>query len=181
MSSLKSILSTVFLGLCLLTFGQQSGKPEKEVRFRDKLFTGGSVGLSLGSYTNINISPIIGVRLTDQFYAGAGIEYQYTRYKYPDGNLTASQYGGRLFGQYNIIPQFYLHSEFSMINMEYYSFNREQRSFIPFLYVGGGYRQMLSDRSFVSFQVLFDVIQDKNSPYKSWEPIYSVGFGVDIW
>lgn len=170
----------IVCGLFGTAFGQANGQQENEERFRDKLFTGGSVGVSLGSYTNVNFSPIIGARLTDQFYAGAGIEYQYTRYKYARETYTSSQYGGRLFTQYNVVPQLYLHTEFSLVNLEHYTLNQKDRSFVPFLYVGGGYRQLLTNRSFVTFQVLFDVIQDKNSPYNSWEPIYSVGFGVDI-
>jgi len=30
----------------------------------------------------------------------------------------------------------------------------------------------------LNIQVLFDVLQNSNSPYNRWEPFYSVGFGV---
>jgi len=159
----------------------QENLEKEKTPFKDKLFTGGSLGLTFGNYTNVMISPVIGARLNPKVYAGLGIEYQYTKDKRYTPALTYNQYGGRLFAQYNIVPKLYAHAEFAGYSMEHYNtLLKKQRDFVPFIYFGGGYRQMLSERSFVSVQVLFDVLQHKYSPYKAWEPIFSVGFGVGI-
>ncbi|MCU4164099.1 hypothetical protein [Carboxylicivirga caseinilyticus] len=149
--------------------------------FKDRLFTGGQVGLTLGSYTNVMISPVLGARLNDKVYAGLGIEYQYTKDKTISPSRTYNQYGGRLFAQYNVLPSIFGHAEFAGLSMERYNYLlQKERNFVPFLFVGGGYRQYLSRRSFVTFRVLFDILQDENSPYKAWDPVFSVGFGIGI-
>ncbi|WP_430809388.1 MULTISPECIES: hypothetical protein [unclassified Carboxylicivirga] len=170
----------LFCGVALTRAQENEAKVEKS--FKDKLFTGGSIGLTFGDYTNVMISPLIGARLNEKVYAGLGIEYQYTKHKRYDPPLTYNQFGGRMFTQYNIVPNLFAHGEFAAYSMEQYSqlTTAKERNFVPFIYIGGGYRQMVSKRSFVSVQVLFDILQDKNSPYKAWEPIFSVGFGVGI-
>ena len=181
MKTLKKATFTLLLGIVVLASSAQSTSEKEKTPFRDKLFTGGSLGLTFGNYTNVIISPVIGARLNPKVYAGLGIEYQYTKDKRWTPALTYNQYGGRLFAQYNIVPKLYAHAEFAGYSMEHYNtLVKKQRDFVPFIYFGGGYRQMLSERSFVSVQVLFDVLQHKYSPYKAWEPIFSVGFGVGI-
>lgn len=180
MCYIKRITSVaVLICFCLLSAAQTTGKTP----FKEKLFTGGNLGLTFGSYTNIIISPVIGAKLNEKVYAGLGIEYQYTKDKRFNPSLTYNQYGGRVFAQYNIVPKVYAHTEFAGYSMERY-FNTipmsKERGFVPFIYIGGGYRQMISERAFFSMQILFDVLQDAHSPYKAWEPIYSVGFGVGI-
>lgn len=172
-----NLTALVLYGFCFVLAAQQSSKPS----FKDKLYTGGHFGLTFGNYTNIIVSPMVGARLNDRVYAGLGIEYQYTKDKTVSPAFTYNQYGGRLFAQYNVIPQLFAHAELAGMSMERYNLIREkERNFVPFLFVGGGYRQRISERSFVSFRVLFDVLQDKNSPYKAWDPVYSIGFGVGI-
>jgi hypothetical protein len=178
----RFFLLLVFAGLVLLA-GAQESSDETKVPFKDKLFTGGSIGLTFGDYTNVIVSPVIGARLNHKVYAGLGIEYQYTKDKRYTPSLTYNQYGGRLFAQYNIVPSLFAHGEVAGYSMERYVNTiplSKERNFVPFIYFGGGYRQMISDRSFVSIQVLFDVLQHRYSPYKAWEPIFSIGFGVGI-
>lgn len=181
MKTFKKIGALVILAVVAVsTIAQETADSEK-VPFKDKLFTGGSIGLTFGDYTNVMISPVIGARLNHKVYAGLGIEYQYTNDKRYNPSLTYNQYGGRLFAQYNIVPNLFAHGEFAGYSMERYTtFSKKERNFVPFIYFGGGYRQMISKRSFVSLQVLFDVLQHKYSPYKAWEPIFSIGFGVGI-
>ncbi|WP_430815002.1 hypothetical protein [Carboxylicivirga sp. RSCT41] len=181
MKRVKIILVCALLAVFNLGAIAQEETNEEKPAFKDKLFTGGSIGLTFGDYTNLIISPVIGARLNPKVYAGLGIEYQYTKDKRYDPALTYNQFGGRLFAQYNIRPSLYAHGEFAGYSMERYTtLLKKERNFVPFIYFGGGYRKMISQRSFLTVQVLFDVLQHKYSPYKSWEPIFSVGFGVGI-
>ncbi len=177
---MKKLLLSIALLIAIgfnITAQNDSGKSD----FKDKLYTGGNLGLTFGTYTNVIVSPMVGARLNERMYAGLGIEYQYTKDKRYEPALTYNQFGARVFTQYNFIPQLFAHLEFAAMSMEKYNLQlNKERNFVPFLYVGGGYRHMISKKSFVSFRILFDVLQNPNSPYKSWEPIYSIGFGVGI-
>lgn len=180
MTKFKLLLSVFFMLCFAVIASAQDAEDEIKTPLKEKLYAGGSFGFSFGTSTNIIISPMIMARLNDRVFAGLGVEYQYAKCKNCHPELTYNQYGGRLFTQYNIVPTLYAHGEMAGYSMERYYPNGNERNFVPFIYVGGGYRKMLTKRSFVTFQVLFDVLQDSKSPYKAWEPIYSVGFGIGI-
>jgi hypothetical protein len=60
--------------------------------------------------------------------------------------------------------------------MEIYDFYYYQgRKTIPSLLLGAGYRMPMGDRASMSFLLLFDVIEDRYSPYIN--PIIEIGFG----
>jgi hypothetical protein len=162
---------------------QQKDSPEDKKPLKEKLYTGGNLGLTFGSYTNIMISPILGVMWSPKIHTGLGIEYNYTKDKRYERDFTYHNYGGRVYAQYYLVPQLFAHSELVGLSLERYTQldpDIKQRHFVPFIYLGGGYRQQLSGRSFVSFRVLFDVLQHEYSPYQSGEPYYTVGFGVGL-
>jgi len=173
----KITLTTIFL-LFIILLSAQNTSDEKPLK--EKLYTGGQFGATFGTYTNVMISPMIGARFSDKVYAGLGIEYQYTKDKQYSQPKTYNQFGGRLFSQYNFAPKLFAHAEFAGLSMEHYHLSAKSRNFVPFFYLGGGYRQKLSAKSFISFRVVFDVLQHKNSPYSAWEPIFSIGFGVGL-
>ena len=141
---------------------------------KSKMYYGGYMNLSFGSYTVIGVSPLVGYKFTPQLSAGIQLTYEYSSYD----NSSYSNYGGSLFGRYRILPQLYAHAEFSAINYESFYLEETERVWVPFLYLGGGYSQPISKNVWLNAQVLFDVLQDENSPYESWEPFFSIGFGV---
>jgi hypothetical protein len=59
-----------------------------------------------------------------------------------------------------------------------YSSGDSERNWVPFLLLGGGFVQRVGPNAAVYVEVLFDVIQDENSPYEDWDPIISIGGGV---
>lgn len=148
--------------------------------FKDKLYTGGNIGLSgnFSDYLSIRVSPIIGARVTQKFYTGVGLEYIYTMDDRYGTNYNSHDYGARLFGQYDLIKKLFAHAEFAGYN--YDNYGSSDRVFVPYILLGGGFRTMVSKKSFFSIRVLFDVLQDNNSPYKAGEPQISVGFGVGL-
>lgn len=140
-----------------------------------KIYYGGYLNLSFGSYTVIGIQPLVGYKFTPEFSGGVQLLYEYSSYD----NSSYSNYGGSIFSRYRVIPQLYLHAEFSTINYELYrNYVEGERTWVPFLYLGGGYSQPISKNTWLNAQVLFDVLQNENSPYESWEPFFSIGFGV---
>jgi len=156
--------------------------PEQEkpkTALKDKIYYGGYVNLSFGSYTVVGVEPMIGYKLTPKLSAGIKINYTYTSSNYSGTKYTSSSYGGSIFARYRVIPPLYAHVEYAAYNYEfYYDPVEPTREWVPFLFVGAGYSQKMGGRAWVNFQVLFDVLQSSKSPYNDWEPFYSVGVGV---
>jgi hypothetical protein len=141
---------------------------------KSKVYYGGYMNLSFGTFTVIGVQPLVGYKFTPQLSAGIQLSYEYSSYD----NTSASNYGGSLFGRYRILPQLYGHAEFSAINYDPIYSVENNRTWVPFLFLGGGYSQPISKNVWLNAQVLFDVLQVENSPYESWEPFFSIGFGV---
>ncbi len=148
--------------------------------FKDRVYFGGNLGLSFGTITSIQIEPLAGYFLDEQrkFSVGTGISYWYYRDDRFVPTYESNSYGYRLFSRYRILPPLYAHVEFSQQNFEFYRFDGSTyRDWVPFLLVGGGYIARMGGRSAITAQILWDVLQDVNSPYGS-QPFFSVGIGV---
>jgi hypothetical protein len=75
-----------------------------------------------------------------------------------------------------VIPNIYLHAEFAYYSYKFKISDLESdRTWVPFLYVGGGYIQPIGPNTSLFVEVLVDVLQDDNSPYKAWDPVISIG------
>jgi hypothetical protein len=146
---------------------------------KSKLYYGGYINLSFGKYTVIGAEPMVGYKITPKLSAGVKIRYDYIKDKRYTSTYTTSNYGGSIFTRYRIIPALYLHAEYAAYNYElYYASEVSERKWIPFLFLGAGYSQRVGGNTWLNIQILFDVLQNSNSPYNSWEPFYSVGVGV---
>lgn len=147
----------------------------------DRLTFGGDFGANFGTITYINISPLVGYRFTDHFTGGVGFIYQYLEYnKSVYGfDFKTTTFGERIFGRYRFLENFYGTMEYQNLNLDSYDLNLNSRGRInvPVLFVGGGYLQLIGGRSYVSLSLLYDVIEDFNSPYGN--PLLQVGFIVN--
>ena len=148
--------------------------------FKEKLYLGGNLGLSFGTYTNVIIAPVLGIRWSKRLSSEVSVEYNYTKDSRYDTDYTYNQYGGRVSSQVFIIPQIYAHAEFAGLSMEQYYVTGKERHFVPFLYLGGGFSQNIGGRSSMSFRIMFDVLNNEYSPYSAGTPFYSVGFGIGL-
>lgn len=162
-------------------FSQQTdstqSKPEKKkTAVANPVYYGGNIGLSFGSYFRISIMPLVGYKLSPQASVGLKIGYEYIEDKRYEEKLTSSNYGASIFGRYRVIPNIYLHAEFAYYSYKFKISDLESdRTWVPFLYVGGGYIQPIGPNTSLFVEVLVDVLQDANSPYKAWDPVISIG------
>lgn len=159
----------------------QAPPPAEKPKKKRDIFYGGTVGATFGDYTSISISPMIGMMLTPRVAVGVEATYEYVEDESYGKKVTASNYGGGVFARFFPVPRFYGHAEFDYMSYEYQISGQEtDRTWVPFLLVGGGVVQRISPRTALTVEVLFDVLQDDNSPYDSGEPFVSVGVGVGI-
>ncbi len=150
--------------------------------FWDRVYTGGGIGLQFGSQTFVNISPLVGYRLTEKLSVGLSATYIYYRYKNPNPAFSYSSniYGGSVFSRYLIFENLFAHVEYEVLRLE--ARDNVSRLLgtkdVTSILVGGGYRQMLGDRSSINLILLYNLNETTYSPYQN--PIIRISFGIGI-
>lgn len=130
----------------------------KQQPFIDRVRLGGSFGLSLGTMTNINLSPMAGYELTEKLVGGVGVTGMYFRSKYYGVN--SIYYGGRAFLMYSIFPMVNLIGELEGMNVEADTFQKyDARKWIASPMIGASYSQPLGARFIkaVHLTILYNV------------------------
>jgi hypothetical protein len=152
-----------------------SPPPAKPASSGSKIYWGGALGFSFwGDYSRIAIEPLVGYKLTPKLSLGAKLRYEYINDRRSGSDYSSHNYGASIFSRYRIVLPLYVHAEFAYMSYDY-SLGREE---VPFLLLGGGYSQPMGKNAWAFVEILFDVIQDENSPYKDWEPFISIGVSV---
>ena len=157
--------------------------------FSDNLFYGGEFGASFGSYSQITIAPTIGYKFNNMFATILKVGYSRgwsSDYKDQGGStLGYDNFGASITARFSPVRQFYAMLEPAYYSYEapiaYYSGNtllyygKERRS-VPFIFLGAGlYQALPNSRVGLTAEIKVDLLNDKNSPYKEWSPMYSVG------
>ncbi|WP_338766896.1 hypothetical protein WAF17_04735 [Bernardetia sp. ABR2-2B] len=167
----------------------EDDEEEEKMRFIDRLFFGGNFGASFGNQTFIDVSPMVGYRITPRFSAGVGITYQYQRINDRFGNLLGKQsiYGGRVFSRYNIANDFlgvgnlFAHTEYETLFAKYsinnFNGTAEGTELFPAFFIGGGFAFPIGNRSAFTISALYNPFYDEfNSLYTSPLQIRIGGF-----
>ena len=188
---MSRLLCSVFIAFSLLTSAiaqetktQEKTNQQKERQKKEpsKIYWGGQLGLSFGDYFAISIIPMIGYKVTPRFHLGAKIGYAYTEDKRYEESLTSHNYGGSLLSRFLIVRGLYAHAEYVYWSYQYqiekFDNFESERTWVPFLLLGGGYVQPISPSTALFVEVLWDVLNDENSPYDSSSPRISLGVGV---
>ena len=180
------------LALLSMSATAQVGPIEGD-RPADRIFFGGNFGLQFGSVTFIDVSPLIGYRVTEEFSAGIGFTYQYVKYddilitevingqlRLREADYETSVYGGRVFGRYYFGERYFAHSEIEMLSMEYYDKHRQEpdfvREWVPGFLVGGGIYQPIGSRSGFMATILYNLLYDNARSVYSSPLVIRFGF-----
>jgi len=162
----------------------------------------GLFGIASG-VTNVGVTPILGYKLTDNFSAGIGFGYQYLRIKdyfsvvvdpvtaqaelHP---LNAHFYSPSVWMRRTIWNNIFAHVEYEHNISSYKEYTNDFTQYpppvitknttltVPSVLLGGGIRQPIGDRASMVFMILYDVLQDINSPYRNTVAIrLGINFG----
>ncbi len=185
----KIFFPVIFLLYSLSCFAQNNDILEPKGDFFDRFVFGGGLGLQFGTLTFIEISPVIGYKVTHKLESGIGLTYKYYKYKdfYVDQttgqriDLKSDMYGASVYSRYHFLENFFAHIEFERLrfnDQNIYSSGgqiiREPfHTYINGLFLGGGIQQNISKGSFLYVMALWDLIEDPNSPYQN--PIIRMG------
>src|SRR5690606_20367423 len=166
-----------------------SGKPVNEAMAKgfdpQRLVFGGGFHFGMGTgYLRAGVSPVLGYRITKNFSAGLGLRYEYLSIKeasYTIDSLTylvepfdlkTHGFAVSLWARHIVWNHIFVHVEPELINQEtFHKVNNfridRERKWIPCLLVGAGIRQPISERSSVVLSLLYDLLQEDDSPYRN--------------
>jgi len=161
----NSILAILLLFSSLSVVSGQRTR-QQAPPLRERLFFGGSLGLQIGTVTNIEVSPVIGLWVLPRVAVAVGPEYMY----YQDPYYSTSIFGGKAYTELvllqdlnSVIPVgihmgIFLHGEFESLSLESEVWNTAYSSgrfMLNTALAGGGISQQLGPRSSLNFLVLW--------------------------
>lgn len=185
MKLLLSLAICLLFSMTLLSQDQDTipeQKPEKEKKsIKQKVFLGGTVGLSFGSFSRIAIYPQIGLRVNDKFRTALQIGYEYISDTRGSVDYSGSNYGASIWAQYQLFKALYIHVEPAYYNYDgIWNPEGSDRFWVPYVFAGAGLHKRLGGRSVLYAQVKVDLIQDSKSPYNDWAPFFDIGISVGL-
>ena len=176
----------------------QSDSTKEKGFLKENLFTGGSVSLSFGSGTfGGGISPVFGYSVTSWLDAGIALNYFYISQRYNSViKLRQSTYGAGPIVRVFPVNFIFLQGQFEHNIIAYKEFysdgtpDYKESHNANSLLVGAGYttgRPKGGGGSFAYLSVLFDVLDDPQSPYNTYSngqrsrvPVVRAGFHIAL-
>lgn len=155
--------------------GQSALFPKPSAKFDPARLTyGGNFGATFGTVTYVDISPLIGYHITDELISGVGLTYIYYRQRFsPTFVYQTNLYGGRIFSQYSILPNVFLHGEIEALNFDYYDFlaGENTRAWSVSPLAGVGYSQPLGNRGSIRIMALYAFSSNNPKSFYYGQPI----------
>ena len=152
----------------------------------DKIYAGGNMSFNIyNSWILFEAAPFVGYKVTPEFSLGTGIKYIYIGN--PQFDIKQSYYGGNIFSRYKFTDNFMAHVEFEVLRvyeLNPIKLNYLERTNASMFNLGAAYSSALGSNGSVQIMLLYDLINDYNSPYRSYyifgsngPPIlYRIGF-----
>lgn len=181
------------------TGAAQERKNRSDDKFSDKLFFGGSLGLTIGDITQVDVLPVGGIWIIPQWSLGVGGRYSY----YSQRSLALGDFGRRYrshiwgvsaFTQIlpivdfsEVLPVstrggFMFHGEYEMLYIDRQRIDptittQNEKAWVDILLIGVGYRQLLGEKAALNIMLLWHFAQDGFTPYPQ-NPIIRVNFTI---
>jgi len=145
-----------------------------------KFFVGGGLGFGFGDVTYMDLSGMLGYRISPRWTAGLRVTYRNRTDKRFTDEVTTNDYGASLFARFRIKGPWYLQGEYEHLNYEFVRFDSstERESFSSVL-VGGGVAQPIGKNASIFATALYNLSYDSSelrSPYDN-PFILRVGIG----
>jgi hypothetical protein len=198
---MRVIFLILFLLSVQVSFAQYTSEesdekpnPLSKLSFKDRLYTGGNVAFNATSISGIPIyffetSPFVGYKVNQKLSVGLGAKYIYIGSK--QANFKYSVYGGNIFSRYKFTESLFAHAEFEVLrayNLDPNSTSQNERATVPMLFAGAGYNYVIGGTLNLQIMLLYDFIDNINSPYQgsfmfgSLGPpiIYRVGVSIGM-
>jgi hypothetical protein len=181
----RSILAVFFiLSSALLGFSQGKNNSLEGAPLKDRIVTGGGVGLGFGSVQDyFSVSPMIGYRLTAKLLAGTGVTYRYTNYKIVRPSIKLNDYGLNPFLRFTVYRNIFIQTEYEYLNYEYPSSvslaETTRRTFNSFL-AGGGFIQPLGRKAAFYLMALYNFSYQESAQYSPYDSPIVLRAGINL-
>jgi hypothetical protein len=166
----------------LVSFSQGKNNSLKGAPLKDRIVTGGGVGLGLGSVQDyFSVSPVIAYRLTTKLMAGTGVTYKYTNYKITKPSIKLHDYGINPFLRFTVYRNIFIQTEYEYLNYEFPVTYTEttRRNFDSFL-AGGGFIQSIGNRLSFYLMALYNFSYQESNYYSPYDSPIVIRAGINI-
>ena len=155
----------------------QTATPKDFNTFKERLYIGGNVGAWFGNTTYINLSPIVGCKISKKFSVGTGVTYNYFSQTYRNQKYESTIYGGNIFARYLALENAFVQVGWDRLSVPNYNSPKlNTRVWVDNILIGGGYRQHFSEKGTFVAAIFYNINETPLSPYPN--PIIQIGFNV---
>ena len=169
---------------CLLASGaaaqEQPGGGSNGIPFQGRFFWGGGIGFSFGDVESIQVSPMVGYRITRRIAAGLQLTYIYTSFSSYGRDYTTNDWGGNIFANCIVWRNLFVGAEYEYLRYEYYRtpYARTNSGYSS-VFVGGGYFQPIGGHASVIVSTLYNLSYSDTEPGPYGSPwVIRAGIGV---
>jgi len=177
------LVITFILTGFLTAFSQGEDNSLKGAPLKDRIVTGGGLGLGFGSVQDyFSVSPVIGYRLTTKLLAGTGVTYRYTNYKFRKPSIKLNDYGLNPFLRFTVYRNIFIQTEYEYLNYEFpiYPYvETTRRNFNSFL-AGGGFVQPIGNRLSFYLMALYNFSYRETTQYSPYDSPIVLRAGINI-
>jgi len=149
--------------------------------FMDKVFFGGGLGAGFGDITFVNVSPMIGYRVSPKLTTGVRLMYQYTTFQYynfatqENETYNGNDYSIAGFATYSLFGPVFIQGEYEHLNYEgLYMDGTSARTTFNSMMAGAGISQPVGRKAGIFMVLLYnfsyqnyDATNSFRSPYNS--------------
>ena len=173
--------------------GEETKEPKRKASKIDgsRIFFGGNFGLSLWSeYVYIELSPLIGYKITPRFWAGVGPKYMFIK---QSTYYQSSIFGFKTFSSFAVLDKInevtnigigsvFLYAENEILSLEplYYNpisgYYKDEREWFDIVMAGIGVRFPLGQRMGLSIMVLWGLTESAQLLYSNPEIRLSIDY-----
>ncbi|MEI6047913.1 MAG: hypothetical protein WCS03_03365 [Bacteroidota bacterium] len=162
----RNLILTILLLFASVSIISGQKNKEEPPPLSERLFYGGNIGLQLGSTTDIQVSPVIGIWILPRLAAAVGPNYRFYKDWYGRTNI----YGAKGYMEFVVIQDInsfipigvgtgvFLHVEDEMLSLEssvWKDTTASGRFYINTVLAGGGISQRIGRRSSLNIMVLW--------------------------
>ena len=139
-------------------------KEKPSYNIKEKLSFGGNFMVWFGSSSYVYLSPTVNMAVDKRLNVGAGIVYNY--YSIP--GFSYSIYGIHTYVVYFLTSNVFAKAELDhLLQPNVYSYNYNDKVWVSYVYIGGGFRQPLGEHAAIYTSILYNINNTPQSVFYS--------------